>query len=75
MRIRVDWFSVSSVTGVTLWHKASALTASCTRVTTVRRTCGKEPAKSNLTCQKGKFVLQQKGQNLSEEIVINGVIP
>lgn len=30
--------SVSSVTGVTLWHNASALTASWTRVTTVRRT-------------------------------------
>lgn len=30
--------SVSSVTGVTLWHNASALTASWTRETTVRRT-------------------------------------
>ena len=75
MRIRVDWFSVSSVTGVTLWHKASALTASCTRVTTVRRTCREEPTQSNLTCQTREFILQQRGQNLFEGIVINVVIP
>ena len=40
IRSLVAWSPlISSLTGVTLWHNASAFTASCTRVTTVRRTC------------------------------------